>query len=354
MENTLEELETDANRVIERRINEKCKLEQFLAELKSCAEQYVPVEEKNFHNKWNRVKVCLNTIFCSFDEFECIWAEALQNRALVQAKEVDQDKVGKEPHVLSSTHAASTQTDPCDENSSENQLDDSVIDWQTIVAQTNRIDCSALKSEKDPIDAEDILENTNSEKTRKISMESLTSNSGSNSPIPQMSPESSPLEEGEELENQNNSNNNTPTEIEEAQEAPESNQLTAIQPRRSNRSRRSRPSQSFSNRPAKASPKNNQPYKVKGNTTLQKYRRSGKSKTIETETDLPPHPPIKKIKNLMETIERIRQTPDNSYETTLKEICTLKDKLDEPMAEKTVPFETTVMENALKFYTDNF
>lgn len=56
MEHTLKELEDDAVRVVERKMNEKSKLEQFMVDLKNCADQYIPSDNRNFHNKWNRVK----------------------------------------------------------------------------------------------------------------------------------------------------------------------------------------------------------------------------------------------------------------------------------------------------------
>jgi len=52
----IKELEDDATTVIERKNLERQKLEQFLDDLKSCAEKHIPTADRNFHNKWNRVK----------------------------------------------------------------------------------------------------------------------------------------------------------------------------------------------------------------------------------------------------------------------------------------------------------
>jgi len=59
---------------------------------------------------------------------------------------------------------------------------------------------------------------------------------------------------------------------------------------------------------------------------------------------------------LAETIAKIRTTRDNAYETTLEDIRNgnKQQTTDELPKPKELPFETIVMQNALKFYTDNF
>jgi hypothetical protein len=54
--NGLEELERDADCLVERKNTQRIKLDQYLKELKTCAETYIPAYDKTFLNKWNRVK----------------------------------------------------------------------------------------------------------------------------------------------------------------------------------------------------------------------------------------------------------------------------------------------------------
>ena len=56
MNETLVELENDADRLVQRKQTEKTKIEKLLEELRQTAELYVPKENKAFHNKFNRVK----------------------------------------------------------------------------------------------------------------------------------------------------------------------------------------------------------------------------------------------------------------------------------------------------------
>ena len=56
MNETLVELENDAERLVQRKQTEKFKIEKLLEELRQTAELHIPSENKAFHNKFNRIK----------------------------------------------------------------------------------------------------------------------------------------------------------------------------------------------------------------------------------------------------------------------------------------------------------